>query len=60
MPKQMHEALKRAAKKKGLKKGTKRHNAYVYGTMNAREQSKALENYEPPESADVLDRRRGR
>jgi hypothetical protein len=31
MPKEMEDALKRKAKKKGLK--GKRANAYVYGTM---------------------------
>jgi hypothetical protein len=31
MPKKMEKALKRAARKKGLK--GKRSNAYVYGTM---------------------------
>lgn len=36
MPKKMHRALKRSARKKGLKPGTKRYKRYVYGTMNKR------------------------
>jgi len=43
MPKKMHEALKKMAKKKGLKPGSKRYGAYVYGTMKAHEQAKALD-----------------
>lgn len=33
MPKKMEAALKREAKKKGFKPGSKRYDAYVYGTM---------------------------
>ena len=58
MPKEMHNALARHAKKKGMKKGTKQYNRYVHGTMNAAEQRGALEKAEPPDSADDLDRRK--
>ncbi len=33
MPKKMHEALAKSAKKKGYKPGTERYNRYVYGAM---------------------------
>jgi hypothetical protein len=33
MPRKMEKALKRSARKKGFRKGSKRHGAYVYGTM---------------------------
>lgn len=33
MPAKMERALKRKAKKKGFKAGSKRYGAYVYGTM---------------------------
>lgn len=38
MPKKMHEALERSAKKKGLK--GERKDAYVYGTMAKAEAKK--------------------
>ena len=34
MPKQMEQRLSKEAQSKGLQKGSKRYNAYVYGTMN--------------------------
>lgn len=34
MPKELHRRLSKSAKKKGLKKGTKRYGKYVYGTMS--------------------------
>lgn len=34
MPKWLHDKLAKTAKKKGLKKGSDRWGAYVYGTMN--------------------------
>jgi len=34
MPKKLERILKRAAKKAGLKPGSDRYNAYVYGTLN--------------------------
>jgi hypothetical protein len=37
MPKKMHEALKKSAKKKGLK--GKRRNKYIYGTMAKRKKT---------------------
>jgi hypothetical protein len=33
MPKKMHDALAREAKKKGYKPGSEAYNRYVYGTM---------------------------
>lgn len=33
MPEKMEKELKAQAKKKGIKKGSKRYGAYVYGTM---------------------------
>lgn len=36
MPKKMEESLKRQAAKKGLKPGTERYGAYVYGTLRAK------------------------
>lgn len=36
MPKKMEDALKREAKKKGLKPGSKAWNRYVYGTLQKR------------------------
>lgn len=41
MPKAMHRKLARSAKKAGLKPGSERSNAYVYGTMNKIEKAKA-------------------
>ena len=38
MPKAAHEALEKQARKKGLK--GKRHDAYVYGTLNKIEKGK--------------------
>lgn len=38
MPKKMHDALARQAKKKGLK--GERRDAYVYGTMAKQEKNK--------------------
>ena len=40
MPKKAHEALKKSAAKKGIKKGTPRYGRYVYGTLNKIEKSK--------------------
>ena len=34
MPKRLEEALKRAAIARGYPKGSKRYQAYVYGTIN--------------------------
>jgi len=34
VPKKVERKLKRQAAKKGLKPGTDRYGAYVYGTMN--------------------------
>lgn len=33
MPKKVHKALVKSAKKRGLKKGSRRYGAYVYGTL---------------------------
>lgn len=33
MPKKVHDALAREARKKGLKPGTPAYNKFVYGTM---------------------------
>jgi len=33
MPKKVEDALKKAAAKAGIKKGSKKWGAYVYGTM---------------------------
>ena len=34
MPKKYHDKVARSAKKRGLKPGSERYNAYVYGTLN--------------------------
>jgi hypothetical protein len=34
MPKKAHKNLIKQAKKKGMKKGSKRYKKYVYGTLN--------------------------
>jgi len=36
MPVAMERKLKRSARKKGLRKGSKSYGAYVYGTMHKR------------------------
>lgn len=33
MPKRLEHILQVSAEKRGLKKGTRRYNAYVYGTL---------------------------
>lgn len=33
MPKRLHKALEKSARRKGLKPGTEHYNRYVYGTM---------------------------
>ena len=40
MPKKMHKALDKQAKKKGLKKGSDAYNRYVYGTLSKRKRKK--------------------
>jgi hypothetical protein len=41
MPKALHRKLARSAKKAGLKPGSERSDAYVYGTMNKIEKARA-------------------
>ena len=41
MPKALHRKLARSAKKAGLKPGSERSDAYVYGTMDKIEKAKA-------------------
>lgn len=36
MPKKVEDALKKQARKKGIKKGSKKWGVYVYGTMKKR------------------------
>ena len=40
MPKKAHKELVKGARKKGIKKGTKRYGKYVYGTLKKIEKSK--------------------
>jgi hypothetical protein len=41
MPKKLHRKLARSARKAGLKAGSDRYGAYVYGTMDKIEKAKA-------------------
>lgn len=41
MPKAMHRKLAKSARKAGLKKGSDRYGAYVYGTMDKIEKAKS-------------------
>ena len=42
MPKEVEDRLKRQAEKQGLRPGTDRYNAYVYGTLNRIEKKKEV------------------
>jgi len=41
MPKKLHRKLAKSARKAGLKRGSERYGAYVYGTMDKIEKAKA-------------------
>ena len=40
MPKKMHRALVKSARKRGMKPGSKKFNRYVFGTMAKRKRKR--------------------